>query len=336
MKAFCLEGAFGLNNIKIKEVAQPEPGEGEILIKLKAASLNYRDVLMAEGKYNPRLQLPVVPLSDGVGEVVSTGAGVDRFKEGERVCPIFALNWLQPDIPVDIFKHTLGGPLDGTLRQYMVTSQDAVVKVPEYLSDAEAATLPCAALTAFNSIVTFGQIQKGQVVLVLGTGGVSIFATQIALAQGAEVIVTSSNDEKLERAGVLGAQHLINYNSNENWHKQAREITGGRGVDLVVEVGGAGTLEKSIKSVKNGGHISLIGILAGSGKDFNLLPILMRNIRVQGILVGCRDDFEQMNQMFAQHQIKPVVDQTVDFESSLDAFNELKSGSHFGKVCIKI
>lgn len=336
MKVIELQNSFGIENLKLTERDAPEPGPGQVLLKMKAMSLNYRDYLMVTGNYNPRLKMPLIPLSDGVGEVVETGEGVTRVKQSDRVAPIFAQKWLSGKPHKDVFKSTLGGPADGTLTEYMLLSEEGVVKIPGFLTDEEAATLPCAALTAWSALVTYGNITAGDTVLVLGTGGVSIFALQFARLLGATVIATSSSDEKLEKAKELGAHEVINYRDNKDWSKTVRKATGGEGVDLVIEVGGAGTLEHSIKSVKHGGAISLIGILAGSGKDLNLLPVLMRNIQIQGILVGHREGFEQMNRAIEAHQMKPVVDKVFEFENAPAAIEELSKGNHFGKISIKL
>ncbi len=335
MKAYEIT-AFGIDHLKIVEREIPQPGKGEVLLKMKAASLNYRDYLMVEGKYNPKLKLPVIPLSDGVGEIIETGAGAIKFKKGERVSPIFAPSWIAGSPTIQDMRQTLGGPLDGTLCEYMVVHESALVSVPEHLSDAEAATLPCAALTAWSALFVYGNCRPGDTVVVLGTGGVSVFALQFAKMAGAQVIVTSSSNEKLAKMKEFGADHLINYKEKPEWAKEIRRITNMSGADYIIEVGGAGTLEQSLKAVRMEGTISLIGILAGSSKDLNLLPVLMQNIKVQGILVGSRQAFEQMNQAIAAHKLRPLVDSIYPFAEAAQAWRHLASQKHAGKICITI
>lgn len=299
---------------------------------MRAASLNYRDLMMVRGEYNPRQPLPLIPCSDGVGEVVLVGAGVGRVKVGDRVCPIFAQGYLAGEPTREKLKTTLGGPLDGTLTELMRVHEDSVVKVPSALSDVEAACLPCAGVTAWNAVVSQGQLQPGQTLLTLGTGGVSIFALQIAKALGARVIVTSSSDEKLAKARELGADEVVNYRTTPDWAKRVRELTDGRGVDHVIEVGGGGTLAESIKSVRPAGTVSIIGALAGAKSELNVLPVLMQNIRLQGVFVGHRESFEGLCAAVKKNQIRPVVDRSFGFDEARAAFEYMQSGSHFGKV----
>lgn len=334
MKIWQIPRGFG--PIEPAEADIPEPGYGEVLLRMKAVSLNFRDLLMAAGKYNPRLSLPLIPLSDGVGMIEKLGPGVQNVKVGERVCPIFSQSWLSGDPDDFTLKNTLGGPLPGTLCQYMVVSAHAVIWVPAHLSDEEAATLPCAALTAWSAMAEYGNVKPGQSVLVLGTGGVSVFAIQFAAILGARIIVTSGDSAKLKKAEELEAHDGINYRDTPDWDKEARKLTGGTGVDHVIEVGGAGTLEKSIRSVRSGGTISLIGVLAGNSAPFDLTPVLMRNIKIQGILVGSRQAFENMNQAISVHSLHPVIDKVFAFDEARDAFEYLQASQHMGKVCIKI
>jgi NADPH:quinone reductase-like Zn-dependent oxidoreductase len=307
------------------------------LIRVRATSLNFRDLMTVTGVYNPKQPLPLIPLSDGVGEVVAVGDGVTRVAVGDRVAGIFAQGWTAGEPALEkVRATTLGGPLDGMLSEYRALSQEGVVKVPDYLTDEEAATLPCAALTAWSALITHGQLKPGDTVLVQGTGGVSIFALQFAKAAGARVIITSGSDEKLERAKALGADEIINYRQAPDWDKAVREMTGGRGVDHVVEVGGVGTLAKSIRSVRFGGHISLIGVLSGRAGEIDIAPVLMQNIRVQGIIVGSREMFEAMNRALEQNQIRPVVDKIFALDETRQAFELMAQGGHFGKICIRI
>lgn len=336
MRAYVVNEEFGLNNLDVVERPSPQPAAGEIKLEMRSVSLNFRDYLMIQGLYNPRQPLPVVPCSDGVGEVIAVGDGVDEAWLGRRAVPIFAQRWQSGKPTKAKLKSTLGGPLDGTLAEHMVLPVESVVEAPEHLSDAEAATLPCAGVTAWNALVEQGGVTAGDTVLTLGTGGVSIFAVQFAQMLGARVIVTSSRDEKLERAGALGADDGINYRDDEDWGKTARELTDGRGVDLVVEVGGAGTLQQSIRAVRIGGQISLIGVLAGGAQEINIVPVLMKNIRIQGVIVGHREMFQRMNRAITHHQMRPVVDRVFGFDEVGEAFEYLADGAHLGKVCVEI
>jgi len=336
MRALEIRGAFGLDNLALVERPDPRPGAGEILVRLRAASLNFRDLLTVEGKYNPKQKLPLVPCSDGAGEVVEVGAGVTRVQPGDRVCTLFAQKWLAGRPTRERLRSTLGGPLDGTLAELAVFDQDGVVKTPEHLSDEEAATLPCAAVTAWSALVTEGGITAGDTVLVQGTGGVSLFALQLAKLLGARVVATSSRDEKLARVREMGADETINYREVAAWGARAKELTGGVGVDHVVEVGGAGTLQQSLQAVRFGGTISLIGNLAGTKTELLLTHVFMQKIRLNGILVGDRESFEAMNRAIALHRLRPVVDRTYPLEDSRAAFAHLAAGEHFGKIVIRL
>jgi NADPH:quinone reductase-like Zn-dependent oxidoreductase len=341
VKAWEVRGGFGLDRLELVERPEPEPGPGEVLLRMRAASINFRDYMMVEGKYNPKQPLPLVPCSDGVGEVVALGPGAAQLAPGlsvgARVTPIFAQGWLGGRPWRDAVRTTLGGPLDGTLSELMTARAEGVVPVPEHLSDEEAATLPCAAVTAWNALTwaTDPPIRAGDTVLTLGTGGVSIFALQLARLLGARVIVTSSSDDKLERARELGAWQGINYRETVEWGRRVRELTG-EGADLVVEVGGGETLPRSLQAVKAGGTIALIGVLAGRPAEVDVASILMRSVRVQGVLVGSREDFAAMNRAIAHHSLRPVVDRVFPFEEARGAFEHLAAGRHLGKVCIRI
>ncbi len=337
MRAFEIQGGFGMDRLQIAERPDPVPGPGEVLVRLRAASLNFRDHLTVIGQYNPRYRLPLVPGSDGAGEVVSVGSGVDSWKPGDRVISCFALDWLC-GIPglKQVRNSSLGGPLDGTLQEMRVFPAASLVSIPEYLSFEEAATLPCAAVTAWSALVTEARITSGQTVVVLGTGGVSLFALQFAKMMGCRVIVTSSSNDKLEQARKLGADFTINYREKPQWSKEVRRFTDMEGADQIIEVGGAGTLDESVKAVKFFGHISLIGVLAGGSKDLNLLPILMQNVRVQGVLVGSRAALVEMVRAMEVNQLRPVIDRTFSFEDVPRAIQYLADGKHFGKVCVSI
>jgi NADPH:quinone reductase-like Zn-dependent oxidoreductase len=304
-----------------------------VLVRIKAASLNYRDLLVAKGLYSRNLPLPLIPLSDASGEVAEVGPGVSRVRPGDRVAGIFMQAWIDGEPTEAKAKSALGGAIGGVLAEAVVFDQEGVVPIPEHLSYEEAATLPCAAVTAWHALIVSGRVRAGETVLVQGTGGVSIFALQFARLSGARVIATSSHDEKLERARQLGASDGINYKTTPDWDARARELTGGAGVDHVIEVGGAGTLPKSLKAVRMGGHIPLIGILTGG--EFNPTPLLMKSVRLQGIFVGSRAMFEAMNRAIALHRLRPVVDRIFPFDEAPEALRHLERGAHFGKVVIR-
>jgi len=336
MRAWEIPGGFGLANLRLAERLDPQPGPGQVLIRVRAAALNYRDLLTVQGTYNPKQKLPLIPCSDGAGEVVAVGEGVTRVKPGDRVCGIFAQRWLAGEPNREKLRSTLGGPLDGMLAELVVLHEDGVVPVPPHLTDEEAATLPCAGLTAWSALVTHGRLTAGDTVLLQGTGGVSLFALQLAQLLGVRALITSSSDEKLERARQLGAAGLINYRQKPEWSGAVRELTGGAGVDLVVEVGGAGTLEQSLRSVRLGGTVCLIGNLAGLVAQVSLALVFMQQVRLQGILVGHREGFEAMNRAITQHALRPVIDRTFPFEDARAAFELMAAGGHFGKICIAV
>ncbi len=333
MKVFAIQGGFGLDMLTPADRPDPRPGPGQVVLKMRAVTLNYRDLLMAKGLYNPKMPLPRIPCSDGVGIVAEVGEGVTRVKVGDRVAGTFFQGWVEGPPSEAKTRSALGGGVDGMLAEYVALDQEGVVHVPEHLDDAQAASLPCAGLTAWNALFESGSLKPGETVLTLGTGGVSIFALQFAAAAGARVIITSSSDDKLGRARELGASETINYRADPDWQEPARKLTGGVGVDHVVELGGAGTLDRSLRAVRMGGTISLIGVLAGLG-EFNPMPILMKTARVQGIYVGSRLMFEAMNRAIALHRIKPVVDRVFPFAESKQALAYMETQGHFGKIAI--
>lgn len=337
MKAIAIQNRFGLDSLQPLDLPTPTPGPGQVLVRVKAASLNYRDLMTVTGHYNPKQPLPLVPLSDGAGDVVAVGEGVERVKVGDRVAGTFFQNWVSGAPSKQAGWSSLGGPLPGMLAEYALLQGDGVVSLPKHLSYEEAATLPCAALTAWNALVVQGQVKAGDSVLVQGTGGVSIFALQFALLAGARVIITSSSDAKLERAKTLGAHETINYRTTPEWDKRVLELTDGQGVNHVVEVGGAGTLPKSLNAAAYEGHVSIIGVLTGvTAQDFDVIPILRKSLHVQGIYVGSREMFEEMNRAIALHKLKPVIDRTFAFTESQAAISTLEGASHFGKIVIRI
>lgn len=333
MRAWTIADGFGLDHLRPVDCPDPQPGPGQVAVAVRAVSLNFRDLLIAKGLYNPKMALPRIPCSDGAGEVVAVGPGVGRVAVGDRVCGTFFQRWAAGPVTDAAGRSALGGEIDGMMAERVVLSEEGVVKCPAHMSFEEAATLPCAAVTAWNALAE-GGLRAGQTVLLQGTGGVSIFALQIARLFGARGLITSGSDEKLDRAAKLGAAAGTNYRTNPDWDKWARTQTGG-GVDHVVEVGGAGTLERSCRAVRTGGHIALIGVLSGTG-TVNPLPILMRSIAVRGIFVGSRAMFEDMNRAFELHQVRPVIDRAFPFDQFPEALKHLESGAHFGKVVVRV
>jgi NADPH:quinone reductase-like Zn-dependent oxidoreductase len=303
---------------------------------MKASALNYRDLLVPAHGYGSRMkQLPLIMLGDGVGVVDSLGEGVTRFKPGDRVCPVFFQSWMSGAPNQRRLSLSLGCELDGTMAEFMVLPEEGVALAPAHLDDVEAASLPAAAVTAWRALVTEGRSRPGDKVLVQGTGGVSLFALQFAKMLGAHVIIISSSDEKLARARAMGADETINYNTVPEWGKYARETAGGEGVDHVVEVGGQLTMAQSLRAVRPGGTISVIGVLSGATLNVPLGQIVTRHVRLQGITVGNGDDFAQMARAIALHKVHPAISRVFAFEELHTALDFLASGKHFGKICIK-
>ncbi len=334
MKAVVLRGAFGIENMVLTDLPDPIPGPGQALVRIKAASLNYRDWLMVMGRYNPKQPLPFIPLSDGAGEVVALGPGAQGLRIGDRVMPLFAQGWLAGPPTKDRLRQTLGGPFDGVLTELAVFPCESLVPIPTGLSNVQAATLPCAALTAWTALFGSRRVQPGETVLVQGTGGVSIFALQFAVLAGARVIVTSSSSAKLERATALGAWATINYRETPAWGRKAKALTDGQGVDYVVEVGGAATIQESLQALAPGGHMAVIGVLSGGVGTLSLLPVLMQAITLQGVLVGHRDGFTAMNRAIAAHELQPVIDRVWPWQQAGQALQSLETAQHFGKICL--
>lgn len=332
MRAYELQNAVGIENLKLVERDVPRAGPGEVVVRLKAASLNYRDLAIVSYMGG---NMPFVPLSDGAGEVVEVGAGVKRVKVGDRVAPSFFPHWLSGE-PTPAGLAALGSPYDGCASDYLKVLAEGVTLAPKNLSDEEVACLPCAALTAWRGLFVEGKLKAGDTALVQGTGGVSIFALQFAKAAGARVIVTSSSDEKLERAKTLGADDFINYRKTPDWAAEARKLTGGRGVDHVVEVGGADTFPQSIAAIRLGGHIAVIGLLTGMTKDLNVAAIFSQNARISGVTVGSRAMVEDMFRAIEQNDIHPVIDKRFSLEEFPDALKLMQGASHFGKIVLNI
>ena len=328
--------AFGLDHLKLEELTLPALSPNDVHVRFHAASLNYRDLMVVLGQYNPKMELPRIPGSDAAGEVLAVGSHVTTLKPGDRVASLFFQQWDDGPIQPTTGKSSLGGPIDGVFATERVLPANGLIRIPDSLSFEEAATLPCAALTAWNALVEKGHLRAGETVLIQGTGGVSLFALQFAKAHGARVILTSSSDEKLARGRELGATDLINYKSKPAWDDAAHTLTAKRGVDHVVEVGGAGTLPQSLKAVTPGGHVYVIGVLTGKGPTIDPTPILAKSIAVQGIYVGSRGMFERMLTAITTNNIKPVIDRVFPLADYRAAFDHMQSGSHFGKIVLSL
>jgi NADPH:quinone reductase-like Zn-dependent oxidoreductase len=328
--------SFSLDHLECKEIVEPRPGPGEVLMKVHAVSVNYRDLLVAKGLYNPKMELPRIPCSDGAGEVAEIGEGVTSISTGQRVAGIFMQNWLDGRPTLDRTRGALGGDVDGMLAEYVLLREHGVIPVPQHLSYVEAATLPCAAVTAWNALAYAADTKPGDVVLVQGTGGVSIFALQFAKMFGARVLGISSSDEKLERARTLGLDAGLNYKRTPDWSRWVLNQTFKAGADLVVEVGGAGTLNQSLRCVRPGGVVAQIGVLARSEEPIQIPLILHRQVQLKGIYVGSRAHFEEMNRAIETNHLRPVVDEVFSFEESRRAFKKMEAGAHFGKIVIQV
>lgn len=336
MRVFQIEGEWGIQNLRLSERPEPEPGPGQVIVQMRMASLNARDLIVPERGYGRATgELPLIPVSDGVGEVVAIGDGVTRVAVGDRVCPTYFQNWTGGDPSPERFASALGGPLDGVMAERVCLSQEGVVRVPDYLTDAEAATLPCAALTAWSAVVTHGKTRAGDRLLIQGTGGVALFALAFAKLHGAHVTVISSSDDKLARVREMGADETINYSETEDWARASRTITADRGgYDNIIELGGAQTLPLSLRAVRPGGTLSMIGVLSGLTVEASLGLIVARQVRLQGVTVGHRDGFEAMLAAMAQHEVRPVIGETFAFDDLHPALDHLRAGGHFGKTVI--
>ncbi len=327
-----LENAFGIENLRLAMKPRPQPGKGQIVVSVKAAALNARDLLILQGLGDP--PLPLIPFSDGAGVVEAVGEAVARVKVGDRVCPLYFQSWMEGPVAAKSRRLELGGSAPGVLQEHMLLDAEGVIVLPDYLSFEEAATLPCAALTAWRAIHVEASVKEGDIVLVQGTGGVSIFALQFAKALGAQVIATSSSDEKLAKVKKLGADHLINYRTTPNWGAKVLEITGGRGVDAVVEVGGEKTLSQSLTAARVGGTIVVIGVLSGFTDTIAIPMLFTKNLRLLGISVGSRDHFAGMLSAMERWKLKPVIDRIYSFQEVPAALEQLQSSAHVGKICV--
>lgn len=326
----------GSHRLTFEQVPTPEPDDRQVLVRVRAASLNRRDVYVLKGQYPMPPRPTLVPLSDGAGEVIAVGSGVSRFKPGDRVAALFFQRWLRGRPDAETPSSALGGQLDGMLSEHVCLSEEGLVRIPEGYSYEEAATLPCAAVTAWNGLITRGRMHPGDNVLLLGTGGVSVFGLQFAAAAGARPIVTSSSEEKLARAKALGAAVTLNYATMPEWSGAVRAATGGVGVHQVLEVGGTGTLPQSLASLAPGGHIAIIGGLSGFGGDIPAMALLHANATVSGIYVGSRANFEAMTAFIEQHRIRPVIDRVYELDEALQAYHRIEAGEHLGKVVIRL
>ena len=331
-------GANGLQ-LALKTVPRPAAAAGQVLVRVRAVSLNQRDLLVMRGQYGAQGgdMNGHVPISDGAGEVIAVGSGVTRFRTGDRVAGIFFTQWIDGKRHGKVASSARGGGgVDGMLSEVIAAHEDSLVRIPDHLTFEEAATLPCAGVTAYRALFIDGGLQRGDWVLLEGTGGVSTFGLQFAAAAGARPIITSSSDEKLERARKLGAVGLVNYRTNTEWQREVRKITGNAGVDHVLEVGGRDTLPRALEALGFEGHVAIIGGLTGFASDVPVGRLLGSGQSVTGIYVGSRADFEAMNRFITQHEIRPVVDRVFDFVDAPKAFDFMDNGSYFGKIVIRL
>jgi len=334
VKAYEVREAIGLDGLVLNpDRPKPEPMHDQVLIRVRAAAMNYRDQGVIKGAYG-YTKFPVIPMCDAAGEVVATGAGVTQFKVGDRVASNFFQTWTGGRIPAAASKNSLGGQLDGVLAEHVALSQDGVIRIPDHLSFEEAATLPCAALTAWNALIETGGLRAGETVAILGTGGVACFAVMFARLHGARVLLTSSSDTKLERGKALGADVLINYKSTPEWDKEVLKHTDG-GVDHIIEVGGANTLEKSMNAARTGGSIYIIGSLAGAG-NINPRIINRKELHLHGVHVGSREMFAAMNRAISLAKLRPPIDRVFPFAEAKQAYAYQAGSGHFGKIVIRV
>lgn len=334
MRCYVLSEPGSIDGLRFVERPDPTPGPRQVMVRVRATSLNYRDLITVEGKYARAAPKPdLIPLSDGAGEIVAVGPGVSRLKVGDRVAGCFMQKWIGGAIDEAAQASAMGGAIDGMLTELAVLEEDGAVVLPAGLSFEQGATLPCAAVTAWNALVEIGQLKAGDTVLVQGSGGVSIFALQFARLFGARVIATSSSAAKAERLKGMGAEAVIDYRATPDWDQEALRLTGGRGADLIVEVGGAGTLPRSFLAARLGGRIAVIGLLTGPSQ-VDPMPILRRNLRVQGLYVGSKQMFEAMNRAITANGLEPVIDKIFPFAEAREAYRHLKSQGHFGKIVI--
>lgn len=334
MRAYEIRGPDGIDALALAERHPPEPGAGQVRVRVRASAINYRDLATIEDPAPRGIRYPTIPNSDAAGEVVAVGEGVTSVVPGDRVASCFFQRWMDGEITPAAMTSALGGAMDGVLAEEVVLAEHGIVPIPEHLDFLAAATLPCAALTAWHAVMEFGALRPGETVLLLGTGGVSVFALQFAKLAGARVVLVSGSDEKIERARGLGADAFVNYRTNPDWHEQVLALTGDTGVDLTVEVGGAGTLERSVASTRVAGRIALIGVLTGG--EMNPVMIMRKSICLQGIYVGSRAMFQRMNRAITQHRLTPVVDRRFAFDDARAAYHAMRAAGHFGKLVIEL
>jgi NADPH:quinone reductase-like Zn-dependent oxidoreductase len=337
MRALSVAKPWGLDQLRVADAPDPTPGAGEVLVRMRAVSLNYRDLLMVGGIYGRggNTDAPITPFSDGCGVVEAVGPGVTRFALGDRVATLFFQGWIAGPPTLAKVSTSLGFPIPGAGRELGVFSQEGLSKVPAFLTDQQVATLPCAALTAWRALFEDARPAPGDTVVLQGTGGVSVFGLQFARAAGCRTLITSSSDAKLQRAKALGADHLVNYRETPEWSKPVREATGGVGADVILEVGGAGTIGESMRAVKIGGHIAIIGVVAGGGSPFNPAGLIGNSAKLQGVSVGSREMFEAMCRAIEQHRIAPVVDKVFPWTEARAAFEAMQGAEHFGKIVLQ-
>lgn len=338
MRALNVQAPWGLDAIKIVDLPDPKPGPGQVLVRMKAVSLNYRDLLMVNGMYArgaANTKDVITPFSDGCGVVEAVGEGVTRFKAGDRVATLFFQGWISGPPSLEKLTTSLGFPIPGAGAELQTFSEHGLSKVPDFLTDQQVATLPCAALTAWRGLFVDARLEPGDTVVLQGTGGVSIFGLQFAHAAGLRTLITSSSDEKLSRAQALGADHVVNYKTTPAWSGPVREATQGRGADFIMEVGGGGTIQESMRAIKIGGHIAIIGVVAGAGEPFNPAALIGNSAKLQGLSVGSRDMFEAMCRMIELKKIAPVVDKVFPFTEVQAAFAAMAAGEHFGKIVLE-
>ena len=338
MRALNVTAPWGLDAIQVVEAPDPTPGPGQVLVRMKAVSLNYRDLLMVNGMYGRGAATTadvITPFSDGCGVIEAVGAGVTKFKAGDRVATLFFQNWNSGPPNLEKLMSALGFPIPGAGAELQVFGQDGVSKVPEFLTDQQVATLPCAGLTAWRGLFEDARLEPGDTVVLQGTGGVSIFGLQFAKAAGYRTVITSSSDEKLARAQAIGADHLVNYKTTPAWSGPVRQATGGRGADFIMEVGGGGTNQESMTAIRIGGHIAIIGVVAGAGDPFNPAALIGNSAKLQGLSVGSRDMFEAMCRAIDLHKIGPVVDKVFPWTDAKAAFSAMAGGEHFGKIVLQ-
>lgn len=334
MKYWCFEKSLGLDNLRLFEADLPVPGPGAILIEMAAASLNYRDLVVMRGQHGKAVQPPLIPLSDGVGVVRTIGADVAGLEPGDRVSPLFFQHWDGGAPPDNLEVGRLGGPLNGVLASHRLFPASGVIKVPSHLSDAAAATLPCAGVTAWSALSEPSPIRPGETVLIQGSGGVALMALQLAIAAGARVVMTTSSPHKAKRLLGLGAETVIDRSATPDWARAVRQATGGRGCDRVLELGGAATLNQSVKATATGGLVIIIGNVTGSNAELFLPLVLTRRLGLYAVSVGSRQAFAGLNRALEAHRIEPIVDRVFPFEQAPDAFRAMETGGHFGNICI--